>query len=67
MSVLPQSTPQPSFPVFVGIFARFVAQLLAERAHATVQLTLKDGHIQLVRVDRSYLPGQLPRLPDGAP
>lgn len=57
-----QNAPTPGLPVFISLFSRLVAKLLAERAHCDVVLQLKDGKVQLVRVNRSYLPGELPQV-----
>lgn len=39
-----------------------LTQLLGERAHCDIVITLKDGGIQMVRVNRSYLPSELPKV-----
>lgn len=54
--------PTPGFPVFWTMFGRMIVHLLGERAFAEVVLTLKDGHIQFVRINRTYLPGNLPQV-----
>jgi len=41
-------------------FSRLVGRLMKEHAHCEVVLTLQDGVIQLVRVNRSFRPGALP-------
>lgn len=43
------------------LFWRLVTQLVTSRAHADVIITLKDGRVQLIRVNQSLLPEQLPR------
>lgn len=47
-------------PLFWRLFTKLVQALLKERAHAEVILTIRDGKIQLVRINRSYQPGNLP-------
>lgn len=39
---------------------RLLLKLVAERAHVSVTITVQDGNIRLVRVDRAYLPENLP-------
>jgi hypothetical protein len=39
---------------------RRIARLIASGAHVNVVLTIKDGKIQNVREDRSYLPADVP-------
>lgn len=54
-----QAPPAVNFWTALG---RLVAQLLDERAHVQVVLTLKDGSIQLVAVNRTFLPSDLPKV-----
>jgi hypothetical protein len=61
-SAPPANAPTPGFPVFWTMFGRIVAQMLGERAFAEIVVTLKDGNIQFVRVNRTYLPGNLPKV-----
>lgn len=58
----PASNPTPGFPVFWTMFGRLVAHMLGEHAFAEVVLTLKDGQIQFVRVNRTFLPGNMPQV-----
>lgn len=60
--MLNQNAPTPGLPVFITLFSRLIAKLLAERAHCDVVLQLKEGKVQLVRVNRSYLPADLPQV-----
>lgn len=39
---------------------RLVLQLMADKIHGQVTITLRDGNIQLVNVQRAYLPKNLP-------
>lgn len=41
---------------------RIVARLLGQRAHCNIVITMKDGVMQNVRVDESFLPGNLPEV-----
>ena len=38
-----------------------VTTLASARAHADVIITIKDGRVQFVRVNQTFLPEQLPR------
>jgi len=37
------------------------AALLAEKAHAVLTITVRDGQVQLVNVSRNYQPTGLPK------
>lgn len=39
---------------------RLVLQLMNEKAHGQVTITLRDGNIQVLNVQRAYLPKNLP-------
>lgn len=39
---------------------RRVLRLMLEKAHVSVVITLRDGTIQQIREDRSYLPANIP-------
>lgn len=58
----PIAAPSPGFPVFWTVLGRIVVKLLADRSHGDVIITIKDGHVQLVRLHTSYLPNQLPKV-----
>ncbi len=40
---------------------RIIAALLAEKAHAELTITVRDGQVSLVNVSRNYLPTNLPK------
>jgi hypothetical protein len=40
--------------------ARIVVKLCAQRAHCDIVITVKDGSVQMVRVNQSFLPNALP-------
>ena len=44
------------------MLGRIFMQLLAERAHVQIVITVKDGALQPVHINRTYLPGDLPKL-----
>lgn len=52
----------PSISVFMTQLGRLISVLLGERAHVQIIITLKDGSPQLVHVNRSYLPSDLPKV-----
>jgi hypothetical protein len=56
------AAPTPGINVFWAMLGRVIAKMLGERAHADIIITIKDGSVQMVRVNRSYLPGSLPQL-----
>lgn len=61
--MLNQPVQQPTgIAVFLRMFERIVLRLLGDRAHADIILTVKDGKVQLVRINQSYLPDALPRV-----
>lgn len=39
---------------------RLIVQLINEKAHGRITITLRDGKIQLLNVERAYLPKNLP-------
>jgi hypothetical protein len=58
----PQAPQAPSsLQVLGGIVWRIVTQLATARAHCDVIITIKDGRVQFVRVNQTFLPEQLPR------
>jgi hypothetical protein len=48
----------------LGQFAKglltLIQQRLREKAHTQLVIVIRDGHIQLIREDRTYLPDNLP-------
>ncbi len=52
---------QPSVTSFWTALGRMFANLLARRAHADLVITVRDGKVQLVRVDQRYLPTDIPQ------
>jgi len=57
------SIAQPSqIDAFWAVYSALVAGLLRENAHAEVTLVVRDQKIQLVRVNRTFLPNDLPGL-----
>lgn len=39
---------------------RLVLQLMNEKAHGQITITFRDGNVQLVNVQRAYVPKNLP-------
>lgn len=58
----PPSAAAPGIPVFWSMLGRIVYKLIGEHAHASVVIMIKDGKVQHVRVDQSFLPEGLPRV-----
>lgn len=54
--------PTPSVQVFMTQLLHLVAKLLGERAHCQIIITMKDGVLTPVHVNRSFLPGDLPKV-----
>jgi hypothetical protein len=46
----------------MSLFGRLISRLMTDHAHAEVVLTIQDGNLRQVRVNRSYLPGDLPKV-----
>jgi hypothetical protein len=49
-----------NFPFFWGLLGRLAVKLLKERAHGEITLIFENGNIKIVRVNRVYLPNNLP-------
>lgn len=49
-----------NFGVFWSLLGKLVARMMKEHAHAEVVLIMHEGSIRQVRINRSYLPGNLP-------
>lgn len=57
-----QSDREPlNLEMFWRLYTRLVGRLLTEKAHAEVVLIIQEGAIRQVRVNRSYLPRDLPK------
>lgn len=41
---------------------RLVARMIVEHAHCEVVISVQDGRVRNVRVNRSYLPDNLPEV-----
>jgi hypothetical protein len=44
------------------MLGRIIQQFVSEKAHVQIVLTLKDGVILPVQVNRSFRPDELPKL-----
>lgn len=55
--------PSPPVQVFWQLLGRLFVQLLGERAHVQIIITLRDGAIQPVHINRTFQPGDLPKVP----
>lgn len=58
----PPSAPMPSFSVFWNMLGKLVSQYMNNRAHCDFVIQIKNGNIELLRVNQSFLPAQLPRI-----
>jgi len=56
------SAPTPSLQVFVVQVGRLLDMLLKQRAHAQIVIIVKDGQLQPVHVNQTFLPGELPKV-----
>lgn len=56
------AAPQPGFDVFVTLLGRIMAKLIRDRAHCDVVVQIRNGKVELVRLNSSFLPGQLPHI-----
>jgi hypothetical protein len=52
----------PSLPVFVTQLGHILAALLGKRAHAQITIIVKDGAIQPVHINQTFLPSELPKV-----
>jgi hypothetical protein len=57
----PPAQPRTSMQVLGSIVWQIVTRLANQHAHCDVIITLKDGKVQFVRVNQTFLPEQLPR------
>lgn len=46
--------------LFWRLFTKLVGALLKERAHAEISIVIRDGSVQIVRVNRTFQPSNLP-------
>lgn len=58
----PRRPQELNLSAFWGLFAKLVGRLGRERAHAEIVLIMHEGQIRQVRVNRSYLPQDLPEV-----
>lgn len=61
-TVVPANAPQPGFDVFVALLGRIMAKLVRDRAHCDVVVQIRNGKVELVRLNSSFLPSQLPHV-----
>jgi len=54
--------PTPSVNVFWSMLGRVLVHLLGTRAHAQIVITVKDGTLQPIHINQTYLPGDLPKV-----
>ncbi len=51
-----------NFPVFADRLVKLISGLASGKAHAEVTVQIQDGRIKYVRVNRGFLPENLPEL-----
>lgn len=57
------TTQEPlNFVAFWTLLGRLAAGLMRQRANGELTLIFSDGHVRLVRVNRQYLPENLPEI-----
>lgn len=56
----PVNAVTPGLAVLLSKVGKILSALLATKAHADIVITVKDGNIQVFRVNQSFLPQQLP-------
>jgi hypothetical protein len=49
-----------SLPPFATKLLKLVGRLVASKAHAQVIVTIRDGKVQLISVNQTYVPDNLP-------
>ncbi len=52
--------PPPPLKKTVRGLLLLIEQIMKERGHGQVTVTIRDGQIQLLNVSRNYLPANLP-------
>lgn len=49
-----------SLPPFATKLLKLIGRLVANKAHAQVTITIRDGKVQLIGVNTTYVPDSLP-------
>jgi len=62
MSLPQQPQPPASITAYWQAIGRVFAQLLTEHAHADLVITVREGKVTLTRIDRRYLPTEVPKV-----
>jgi hypothetical protein len=57
MATAPNANP---LPPFAHKLLRLIAKLVANKAHAQINITIRDGKVQLINVQQSFMPDNLP-------
>ena len=52
--------PLVDFGVFWNLVGHLVTRIIKEKGHGEVSIVVRDGRLQYVKVDRTFLPGSLP-------
>lgn len=59
-SMPPQEEPPLNFTTFWTLLGKLMVRLMRERAHGQVVITIHQGQIPIVEVNRKYKPTGLP-------
>jgi hypothetical protein len=49
-----------ALPPFATKLLKLIGRLIANKAHAQVVITIREGKVQLISVNHTYLPDNLP-------
>jgi len=52
--------PHAALPPFATKLLKLLGRLIANKAHAQVTITIRDGKVQLIGVNTTYVPDSLP-------
>jgi len=56
----PVASQSLNFPVFAERLTKLISRLAQGKAHAEITVTIQDGTIKYVRVNRGFLPSDVP-------
>lgn len=62
VAMTPEAPPPLNLVSFLQSLGRTLAMLIRERAHAQIVITIHQGHVPLVEVNRKYKPQDLPQV-----
>ena len=56
------TTSTPTLQAFLTQLGRLLQVFIGQRAHVQIVIAVKDGQLQVVHVNQSFLPGDLPKV-----